>query len=104
MLYIYIYIYELFKSSFITLRELSAFLPLLLFFNEFDLTWIVQWDYIIIVDESTAFPALGKTFKTKWWDSLKNNVSMHAVKQYYLKHPLQASTSEDMSQFFLKKQ
>ena len=80
------------------------FLPLLFFFSEFGLTWIVQWDYIIITDESATLPALGRTFKTKWWDALKNDASLQAVKQYFLKHPTQASASEDMSQFLLKKQ
>ncbi|KAL6318637.1 hypothetical protein AAG906_000715 [Vitis piasezkii] len=69
-----------------------------------DIAWIVQWDYIIIADESTAFPTLRRTFKTKWWDTLKNDASLEAVKQYFLKHPTQASASDDMSQFLLKEQ
>ena len=89
---------------FVIPRELSTFLPLLFFFSEFDLAWIVQWDYIIIADESTTFLALGRTFKTKWWDVLKNDASLQAVKQYFLKHPTQASSFDDMSQFLLKKQ
>ena len=56
------------------------------------------------MDESAAFLALGRTFKTKWWDALKNDASLQAVKQYFLKHPTQASTSDHMSQFLLKKQ
>ena len=68
------------------------------------LAWIVQWDYIIITDESAAFPSLGKTFKTKWWDALKNDASTDAVKQYFLKNPSQVSASDDMSQFLLKNQ
>ena len=52
--------FELFNSSFVIPRELSAFPPLLFIFSKFGLTWIVQWDYIIIVDESTVFPTLGK--------------------------------------------
>ena len=35
---------------------------------------------------------------------MKNDASLEAVKQYFLKHPTQASTSDDMSQFLLKKQ
>ena len=35
------------------------------------LAWIVQWDYIIITDESAAFPSLGRTFKTKQLEGLK---------------------------------
>ena len=89
--------------SFVTPKELSVFPHLLFFFNEFGLTWIVQWDYIIIADESAVFPSLGRTFKTKWWDTLKNDVSLQAVEQYLLKHPTQASASDDMSQFLLKK-
>ena len=89
--------FELFNSSFVILRELSAFPPLLFFFSEFALAWIVQWDYIIITDESTVFPVLGMTFKTKWWDALKNDVSLQAVKQHFLKHPTQVSASNDMS-------
>ena len=54
--------------------------------------------YIIIIDELTAFLALRRTFKTKWWDALKNDASLQAVKQYFLKHPTQASVSDDMSQ------
>ena len=96
--------FELFNSSFIIHRELSAFPPLLFFFSNFGLAWIILWDYIIIVDESIAFPTLGRTFKTKWWDALKNDASLNVVKQYFLKHPTQASTSDDMSQFLLKKQ
>ncbi|RVW73466.1 hypothetical protein CK203_057923 [Vitis vinifera] len=61
-------------------------------------------DYIIITDESAAFPSLGRTFKTKWWDALKNDASTDAVKQYFLKNPSQVSASDDMSQFLLKKQ
>ncbi|RVW39314.1 polyprotein [Vitis vinifera] len=38
-------------------------------------------------DESAAFPSLGRTFKTKWWDALKNDASTDAVKQYFLKNP-----------------
>ena len=72
--------FKLFKSSFVTLRELSAFPHLLFFFSKFGLTWIVQWDYIIITDESTVFPSLERTFKTKWWDDLKNDASIDAVK------------------------
>ncbi|KAL6316353.1 hypothetical protein AAG906_017990 [Vitis piasezkii] len=41
-----------------------------------------QWDYIIITDESAAFPSLGRTFKTKWWDALKNDASVDAIKRY----------------------
>ena len=89
--------FELFNSFFVILRELSAFSPLLFFFSEFCLAWIVQWDYVIITNESTTFPVLGRTFKTKWWDALKNNVSLQAIKQYFLKHPTQASSSDDMS-------
>ena len=96
--------FELFNSSFVIPRELLAFPPLLFFFSKFGLPWIVQWDYIIIVDESTVFPTLGRTFKTKWWDALKNDASLEAVKQYFLKNPTQASTGDDMSQFLLKKQ
>ena len=96
--------FELLNRSFVIPSELSVFPPLLFFFSEFGLTWIVQWDYIIITDESAALPALGRTFKTKWWDALKNDASLQAVKQYFLKHPTQASPSEDMSQFLLKKQ
>ena len=89
--------------SFVTPKELSVFPHLLFFFNEFGLAWIVQWDYIIIADESVVFPTLGRTFKTKWWDTLKNDVSLQAVEQYLLKHLTQASASDDMSQFLLKK-
>ncbi|RVW62417.1 putative mitochondrial protein [Vitis vinifera] len=96
--------FELFRSSFNIPRELSAFPPLLFFFSNFGLAWIVQWDYIIITDESAAFPSLGRTFKTKWWDALKNDASTDAVKQYFLKNPSQVSASDDMSQFLLKKQ
>ena len=96
--------FELFNSSFVIPREISVFSPLLLFFSKFDLAWIVQWDYIIIADESVTFPTLGRTFKTKWWNTLKNDASLEAVKQYFLKHPTQASTNDDMSQFLLKKQ
>ena len=83
--------FELFNSSFVIPRELSAFPHLLFFFSEFGLAWIVQWDYTIITDESTTFPALGRTFKTKWWDALKNDASLQAVKQYFLSilHKLQ---------------
>lgn len=76
-----------------------VFPPLLFFFSNFGLAWIVQWDYLIIADESAAFPTIGRTFKTKWWDA-----SLNAVKQYFLKHPTQASTNDEMSQFLLKKQ
>ena len=96
--------FVLFRSSFNIPRELSAFPPLLFFFSNFGLAWIVQWDYIIITDESAAFPSLGRTFKTKWWDALKNDASTDAVKQYFLKNPSQVSASDDMSQFLLKKQ
>ena len=54
-------------------------------------------------NESTIFPSLGKSFKTKWWDALKNNAFVQTVQQYFLKHPSQASTSDDMSQFLIKK-
>ena len=50
------------------------------------------------------YPSLGRTFKTKWWDALKNDASIDAVKQYFLKNPTQVSASDDMSQFLLKKQ
>ena len=89
--------FELFQSSLVIPRELSTFPPLLFFFSEFGLAWIVQWDYIIIADESAAFPTLGRTFKTKWWDALKNDASLRAVKQYFLKCPTQASSFDDMS-------
>ncbi|KAL6327361.1 hypothetical protein AAG906_018963 [Vitis piasezkii] len=65
--------------------------------SKFGLAWIVQWDYIIIADESAAFPTLERTFKTKWWDTLKNDASIDAVKQYFLKNPTQVSASDDMS-------
>ena len=96
--------FELFNSSFIIHRELSAFPPLLFFFSNFGLAWIIQWDYIIIADESAAFPTLRRTFKAKWWDALKNDASLNVVKQYFLKHPTRVSTGDDMSQFLLKKQ
>ncbi|RVW78541.1 hypothetical protein CK203_049800 [Vitis vinifera] len=96
--------FELFRSSFNIPKELSAFPPLLFFFSKFGLAWIVQWDYIIITDESTVFPSLGRTFKTKWWDALKNDASINTVKQYFLQNPTQVSASDDMSQFLLKKQ
>ena len=35
---------------------------------------------------------------------MKNDASLEVVKQYFLKHPTQASTGDDMSQFLLKKQ
>ena len=89
--------FELFKDSFVIPRELLVFPPLLFFFSKFGLTWIVQWDYIIIADELVAFPALGMTFKTIWWNALKNDASLQIVKQYFLKHPIQASASDDMS-------
>ena len=79
---------------FVIPRELSVFPHLLFFFNKFGLTWIVQWDYIIIADESAVFPTLGRTFKTKWWDALKNDASIDAVKQYFLKNPTQVSASD----------
>ena len=88
--------FELFSSSFIIPKELSAFPPLLFFFSNFGLAWIVQWDYLIIADESAVFPTLRRTFKTKWWDALKNDASLNAVKQYFLKHPTQASTNDEM--------
>lgn len=96
--------FELFRSSFDIPRELSAFPPLLFFFSKFGLAWIVQWDYIIITDESAVFPSLGRTFKTKWWDALKNDASIDIVKQYFLQNPTQVSASDNMSQFLLKKQ
>ena len=96
--------FELFNSSFVIPRELSAFPYLLFFFSKFGIAWIVQWDYIIITDESAVFPTLGRTFKSKWWDALKNDASLEAIKQYFLKNPSQASASDDMSQFLLKKQ
>ena len=83
--------FELFRSFFDIPRELLAFPHLLFFFSKFGLAWIVQWDYIIIADESAAFQPLRRTFKTKWWDSLKNDASLEAVKQYFLKPPIQAS-------------
>ena len=48
--------FELFNSSFVIPRELSAFPHLLFFFNNFGLAWIIQWDYLIIADESATFP------------------------------------------------
>ena len=96
--------FELFNSSFVIPRELSAFPHLLFFFSNFGLAWIIQWDYLIIADDSAAFPTLGRTFKTKWWDALKNDASLNAVKQYFLKHPTQASVNDETSQFLLKKQ
>ena len=96
--------FELLNSSFVIPRELSAFPLLLFFFSKFGLAWIVQWDYIIIADESVAFPTIGRTFKTKWWDALKNDAFLEAVKQCFLKHPTQVSTSDDMSQYLFKKQ
>ena len=50
------------------------------------------------------YPSLGRTFKTKWWDALKNDASIDAVKQYFLKNPTQVSANDDMSQFLQKKQ
>ena len=35
---------------------------------------------------------------------MKNDASLEAIKQYFLKHPTQASASDDMLQFLLKKQ
>ena len=84
----------LFRSSFDIRRELLAFHPLLFIFSNFGLAWIVQWDYIIITDESAVFPSLGRTFKTKWWDALKNDAFIDAVKQYFLKNPTQVSASD----------
>ncbi|RVW18029.1 hypothetical protein CK203_115089 [Vitis vinifera] len=52
----------------------------------------------------SSLSILGRTFKTKWWDALKNDASTDAVKQYFLKNPSQVSASDDMSQFLLKKQ
>ena len=50
----------------ITPKDLLAFSPLLIFFNEFALTWIVQWDHMIIEDESSSLLSLRRTFKTMW--------------------------------------
>ena len=84
--------------------ENFQFFPIYYYFSaNLVFAWIVQWDYIIIADESTVFPTLGRTFKTKWQDALKNDASIDAVKQYFLKNPTQVSTSDDMSQFLLKK-
>ena len=85
--------FELFNSSFVIPRELSAFSRLLFFFNEFGIAWIVQWDYTIIKDESVAFPVLRWTFKTKWWDALKNDASLQAVKTIF-SFFLQANTQK----------
>ena len=35
---------------------------------------------------------------------MKNDTSLQAIKQYFLKHPTQASSSYDIAQFLLKKQ
>ncbi|RVW18795.1 hypothetical protein CK203_102744 [Vitis vinifera] len=95
--------FELFRSSFNIPRELSAFPPLLFFFSNFGLAWIVQWTILLLQTNQQPFH-LGRTFKTKWWDALKNDASTDAVKQYFLKNPSQVSASDDMSQFLLKKQ
>ena len=89
--------FELFNSFFVIPKELSAFPYLLFFFSEFGIAWIVQWDYIIIVDEIAVLPAPGRTFKTKWWDVIKNDASLQAVKLHFLKHPTQASASDDIT-------
>ena len=78
-------------------KNFQFFLIYYYFSVKFGIAWIVQWDYIIITDESIAFPALRSTVKTKWWDALKNDASLQAVKQYFLKHPTQDSISDDMS-------
>ena len=77
----------------ITPKDLSAFSPLLIFFSEFALTWIVQWDHMIIEDESSSLLSLRRTFKTMWWDALKNDASVQTIQQYFLKHPSQALMS-----------
>ena len=66
--------------------------------------YVGQWCIMMKILVQVAFPTLGRTIKTKWWDALKNDASLEAVKQYFLKNPTQASTSDDMSQFLLKKQ
>ncbi|RVW83333.1 hypothetical protein CK203_038862 [Vitis vinifera] len=71
--------FELFRSSFDIPENFQLF-PFTILFSKFGLAWIVQWDYIIITDESAAFHL--------WEGLLKLNVS----------------ASDDMSQFLLKKQ
>ncbi|KAL6339361.1 hypothetical protein AAG906_028093 [Vitis piasezkii] len=49
--------------------------------SKFGLAWIVQWDYIIITDESDLSIS-GRTFKTKWWDALKMAHLLILIKRF----------------------
>lgn len=47
-------------------------------------------------DNSIVFPSLGRPFKIKWWNELKNDVSILVVHNYFQTHP-QIPTMEDLS-------
>ena len=38
---------------------------------------------IIVEDASAVFPSVGSTFKTKWWDDLKNDNSALVVQKVF---------------------
>ena len=96
--------FELFSNSFVIPRELSAFPSLLFFFSKFGLAWIVQWDYIIIADELVTFPTLGRTFKTKWWDALKNDASLEELSNISSSIPHKLQLVMICHTFFSRKQ
>lgn len=47
-------------------------------------------------DDSIVFPSLGRPFKIKWWNELKNDVSILLVHNYFQTHP-QIPTMEYLS-------
>lgn len=47
-------------------------------------------------DDSIVFPSLGRPFKIKWWNELKNDVSILVVYSYFQTHP-QIPIMEDLS-------
>ena len=66
--------FKLFNSSFVIPSELSIFPFLLFFFNKYGLTWVVQWELIII-----TFTSYSSYFTTQTMWSLNCN-QIHSKK------------------------
>ena len=105
--------FNIFKNKFSPTSEQNYFPHLLLFFANFNLSWIVSWHYTIFnisindTNESKndlVLPCLGRKFQVKWWDQFQySHATPNAVNEWFQKHPAICSTIGAASQFLLAK-
>ncbi|XP_059626330.1 uncharacterized protein LOC132269232 isoform X2 [Cornus florida] len=93
--------FSIFQEKFQAPSELLEFPKLFLFFANFALSWIVQWQFQILISPSNL-PLLGRIFKVKWWDQFSiKNVTPEAISEWFSKHPAISCSGLGESSTFL---